>query len=88
MTGFKKNPDILYVQQNEEVALFNSKTGGYFGLDQVGTFIWNKLDTLNNKQDIVNAIRQEYEIGEEECSRDFDEFIDELIGKELVFKVE
>ena len=46
--------------QNEEVIL-NLVTGTYFGLDEVGTFIWDKMKSEASLDEIFQELVEEYE---------------------------
>lgn len=46
-----------------------------YTLNEVGSFIWDKIDGKNTEQDIVNAIVSEFEVDETMAKNDLKEFI-------------
>lgn len=48
-------------------------------LNEVGTLIWGLLDGTRSRDDLLNAVREEFEVEEEVASRDLDEFLARLV---------
>ncbi|MBI4401344.1 MAG: PqqD family protein [Nitrospirae bacterium] len=74
---------IFHNLQGEEVIL-DLNTGVYWGLDQLGTQIWQLLQTNKRLGDLVPALLAEYAVTEERLRRDLLEFIARLADKGLV----
>lgn len=68
----------------DEAVILGVKTGSYYGLDQVGLFVWNLLQTPRTVSDLRDAILEEYEVEPEECEQDLLAFLDDLAGKSLI----
>ena len=58
------NEDVLFQELQGEAVLLNLKTGVYFGLDPVGTRIWQLLDTHTVLSDILAVVLAEYDVAE------------------------
>lgn len=54
----------------EESAILNLKSSSYYGLDPVGTLVWNLLRQPRCVGDIRDALLQEYDVDAERCERD------------------
>ncbi|NJM65476.1 MAG: lasso peptide biosynthesis PqqD family chaperone [Acaryochloris sp. RU_4_1] len=67
-----------------ESVILNLKTGMYFGLNEVGTSIWNLLQEPRSVHDICDAILQEYEVAAEQCEQDVLSLLQELAESELI----
>lgn len=74
---------IFHNLQGEEVIL-DLNTGVYWGLDQLGTQIWQLLQTHERLGELVPALLAEYAVTEERLRRDLLEFIARLADKGLV----
>lgn len=58
---------------------------GIIKLNESGKFIWDKLSVGAEKEDIVNALLEEYEgVDRETAERDVEKFIDELKGANIL----
>jgi methyltransferase-like protein len=49
-----------------------------FTLNEVGSFIWDKIDGKNTEEDITNAITNEFDIDETTAKKDLTEFIEKF----------
>jgi len=49
-----------------------------FNLNEVGSFIWDKIDGKNTVDDIVTAIIDEFDIDESTAKKDLTEFIEKF----------
>lgn len=49
-----------------------------FTLNEVGTFIWDKLDELSSTDEIVVSVLSEFDVEEKEAEQDVKTFLDEL----------
>ena len=57
---------------------------GLFILNEVGGFLWDRLEQAENKDDLVNAVLAEYEVDEATAVQDVDYFLDKLIKMEIL----
>ncbi|MER3490959.1 MAG: PqqD family protein [Mastigocladus sp. ERB_26_2] len=67
-----------------EVVILNLKSGTYHGLNEVGTLIWNLIQTPKTVKDIKAAILAEYEVEAERCDRDLLKLLEDLLAAELI----
>jgi hypothetical protein len=54
----------------EESAILNLKNTNYYGLDSVGTMVWNLLRQPRSIFEIRDALLVEYEVEADRCERD------------------
>jgi hypothetical protein len=47
-------------------------------LNEVGSFIWGKIDGKNSEEDIVHAVEAEFDVDNETASKDIKEFLNRL----------
>ena len=59
-------------------------SNGLFVLNELGAFIWELLPTAKDEAEICEAILREYEVTQEEASRDLAEFIGNLKKLEIL----
>ena len=77
-------PDILSQQVRGETVLLDLNGESYFGLDAVGTRIWQLLQEHSDLQKIYDSMLEEYDVEGEQLEKDIDELITKLIEAGLV----
>src|SRR5690606_27177440 len=60
---------------NDEVVLLELSTGQYYGLDTVGSRLWELLTELRSTEAVVDIALAEYEVGREELTRDLEQLV-------------
>lgn len=67
-----------------EVVMLSLKNGEYYGLDEVGTRIWELLEEPIQYDDLINKLIQEYNISRKVCEEDTKSYLERLNNKQLV----
>ena len=67
----------------DEAVLLNVESGVYFGLDPVGTRIWELLIEGTSEQEIVGRVLDEYDVEPARARADVEAFIGALASKGL-----
>ena len=57
-------------------AIYDSN--GLFALNEVGAFLWDRLETAENETALVDALLEAYEVTQETARQDVAEFLGEL----------
>lgn len=68
----------------DETIILHESDGVYYGLNDVGSFIWNLLEDPHTIKAICEAVTAEYEVERERCRKDIEEMISELADKGLI----
>ena len=76
--------DVVTRNLAGEAVLLDLASGTYFGLDEVGTRIWQLLGEHGSDEPVVAALLDEYDIDEARIRSDLDRLVGELHGKGLV----
>ncbi|WP_346355427.1 lasso peptide biosynthesis PqqD family chaperone [Azotosporobacter soli] len=61
---------LVAADMDGEKVMLNITTGKYFGLDQVGSRIWELIETPCAVYEIIQSLRLDYEVHEETCQKD------------------
>ena len=78
-------PDtVLYEQIDSEVVLFSLSTQHYYGLDELGTRVWQLLLEHHTVASILAAVQEEYEVDAVVLRRDVERLLGELAANGLV----
>lgn len=67
-----------------EVVILGFQSGSYYGLDQVGAFVWDLLQQPQSVAEIRDAILAEYDVAPNECERDLLALLDDMATKQLI----
>src|SRR5215469_12960580 len=71
-------------QLDAETVVLHFDKGLYFGLNEVGTLIWNQIQRPRTVQEIRDAILREYEVSSERCELDLFALLERLNEKGLI----
>lgn len=76
--------NVLHQELGGETVLLNLDTEHYFGLDEVGTRIWQLLAERLAPGVIVGRLLDEYEAQEEQVRADVQRLVGELVAAGLI----
>jgi len=85
---FSKSPDALYQLLAGEAVLLNVKSEQYFGLDEIGTRVWEVLVDDGKVETIVATLLAEYDVDEMELRRDVDLLLTDLAQAKLIIPMD
>ena len=68
----------------DETVLLQVRRGVYFGMDPVGTAIWNGLQQGRAPREICAAIAQDFDVPVETVETDTRAFLEELTANDIV----
>ena len=76
--------DVVSCDLGGETAMLDMKEGVYYGLNDMGTIIWEFIQEPVTLQEIIDKILEEYEVDEETCYADLVELIEQMVKNRLV----
>jgi Coenzyme PQQ synthesis protein D (PqqD) len=76
--------DVIFRKLEEEAVILNLATGIYYGLDPVGTRIWELIQERGMVDTVLEAILHEYEVEPERCEQDLLCLLRKLYAKGLI----
>ena len=69
---------------DSETVILHFDKGLYFGLNDVGTIVWNQIQSPRTVREIRDAIMLEYEVSTDRCEHDLVQLIQELCEQGLI----
>ncbi|MDD5706632.1 MAG: PqqD family protein [Kiritimatiellae bacterium] len=81
---FEPAPDITASVMEGEAALLNVRTGAYFGLNAVGTFLWNSYAEGKTFGEAVQAVCKEFAVTPDVARRDAAAFTQKTLTRGLL----
>lgn len=79
-----RSDETLSAPSDDETVMFNAASESYYGLDRIGTRIWDLLETPTTITAITECLRQEFEVDAETCLRDVTSLVQEMFEEHLV----
>ena len=80
----KPSSDALFQLLAGETVLLNIRTEQYFGLDPVGTRIWELLIDSGSASAVQEKLEQEFEVDSTTLREDMERLLGELVDAKLI----
>ena len=77
-------PDQTSVDLEDEVAILHLKSGIYFGLNEVGAWIWRLIQEPRTVAAIREAVLAEFEVEPAACQADLQALLRDLDHNQLI----
>ena len=68
----------------EEVVMMDMESGFYFGMNSVGSIIWQYLAEEISLDELVGKLMIEFNIDQKTCETDTLEFLNDLLEKNII----
>jgi hypothetical protein len=81
---YTRTEDVIEADVGGEVVLLHTQSWQYFEFDKVGGAIWSLLGAPHSLDALVRSLTQQFEVGEEQCARETQAFLDEMVAQGLV----
>ena len=77
--------DTVFAQEVDgEMVLLDMNSENYFGLDEVGTSIWQAMQENENLQEVMSTLLEQYDVEEEVLKKDLLDFVNKLEESGLI----
>ncbi len=76
---FSRNLEIIDSQIDDEVVMMDVEQGTYYGLNNIGSAIWEALEQPKSIDELVDKLTKKYDISAEECEADIMPFIEKMV---------
>jgi hypothetical protein len=88
---YQKNPDIVSRKIADEVILVPIRRNignleNIYTLNKISTFVWELIDGRRNVKEIVDAVRENFEVGPSTAINDVVDFLRELEDSRIAIK--
>ncbi|SHK78835.1 lasso peptide biosynthesis PqqD family chaperone [Rhodothermus profundi] len=64
------SPEQVSSKLGDEVVILNLRNGVYYGLDPIGTRIWELIQEPRSVRQVCEVLLEEYEVTFEQCAED------------------
>jgi hypothetical protein len=76
--------EVIFRVLSDEAVILNLATSRYFGLNSVGTRLWQLIAEHGSEEQVIEAFLAEYEVDERRLRQDLADLIQQLTQKGLV----
>ena len=84
-TTLKRNPELLAVDMDGETVMMDMESGNYFGINAVGSHIWEVLETENKVTTIIETVSSQFEVKNgDTVQEDIMAFLGDMVEQRLV----
>ena len=84
LSSIVQSQDQISCNLETESVILNSYNGVYYGLDQVGSAIWDLIKRPISVKDITTILLKEYDVSLEQCKNNLLSFLKELYENKLI----
>ena len=81
---FKRSTGCVSTVLDGETVILDIETGAYSGLNEIGTVLWDVMETSVTLVDMREAVVADFDVTPEECSEDVLSFLKELADNKLI----
>ena len=84
---FSISDEVLSQEVNGETVLLDLEGESYFGLNEVGTRIWQLISAEQTVAEVLGTLSDEYDASREQLENDVDELLAKLADAGLVKRI-
>lgn len=82
-----RHSDMLSAEIGGEAVMMSIEKGAYFGLNPIATRIWDLIDQPKSIAELIAVISDEYEVSDEQCAADVQEFVADMLARGIAQQV-
>lgn len=80
----RRNLNQLYSEIDDEIIMLSVNNGEYYGLNSIGSEIWNLLEESITFQELVEQLLSKFEVDKDTCIIETADFLELLFDKSLI----
>ncbi len=84
---YKISDKIIFREVDDGIVLINLDSGFYYSFNGSACFIFNMLNKDKNTVEVVDKLKVEFNVSEEEARNDLKQFIETLEKEEIVSRL-
>ena len=80
----QRHPNIVFSEIDGETVMMDSRFEKYFGMQAIGTRIWQLLEEETNLEAVCTQLTAEFDVDMQRCMEDAQPFVEELFEQDMV----
>src|SRR5471030_1114420 len=82
--AFRISDGVVFRELDGEAVILNLDSGVYFGLDRVGTRVWQLLEQHGRVEEVVDHLLEQYEVEPDRLRTEVAQLVATLVEKGLI----
>lgn len=82
----QRHPDVHSREFEGETVMMDESLMHYFGLNQIGTRVWELLEQPVTLATICQILTQEFDVSESQCHADVSPFLNQLLENNIIIQ--
>lgn len=83
-TTIKRGENQLAAGLHGEIVMMHMSAGSYYGLNEIGSRIWELLEQPATVGKVCDLLQKEFEVDPATCERDVIEFVNYMVSEGLI----
>lgn len=83
----QRNTDMLFSKMDEEVVMLSIQNSEYYGLNEIGSHIWEMIEKPVQVETLMLQLIEEYEVERRQAESDILALLNDLYNKKIVHLV-
>lgn len=83
----QRNTDMLFSKMDEEVVMLSIQNSEYYGLNEIGSTIWEMIEKPVQVETLMLQLMEEYEVERRQAESDILALLNDLYNKKIVHLV-
>lgn len=85
MKEYQKAEGLSWTKMNDCIVILDTREGRQFHeFDEVATFLWEKMDEVDEVQELIKKLTNQYDVEEKTAQEDIQTFFKTLKEKNLI----
>ena len=81
---YRRSATLLEAELGDELVALDAEAGTCFGFNAVATDVWRQLESPRSFDELMRALAESYDVGEDQCRSELRELLDSMAEKGLV----
>src|SRR5258708_40062570 len=83
-TIVSRSPSVLTAEVDGEIVMMSIERGRYFGLDDIGSDIWKRIEPPGSFATLIHALRADYEADRATIATDVQNLLGRMVEQDVV----
>jgi hypothetical protein len=83
-TLLSRSPSVLTAQVDDQILMMSIERGSYFGLDDIGSDIWQRIEPPCSFAELVDRLAADYDADRAIIAADVKTLLDRLVESDVV----
>jgi hypothetical protein len=76
--------ELVVAELDGETVMMSVENGKYYGLDEIGSYIWPLIKEPRSVKDVCELLLEEFDVDRQQCERDVLAFFNHLAEEKVI----